>query len=137
MLPISPKIIIPIVVETVDRIFKFAKTRPNISSLTFSCINMVLDVLNNGRAIPEHSINMIYRINLFAVPKRQMNAPNKAEEYVISFSLLSSLNDQIKSPPSIVPNDQTNSLIAKAFTLSLNFKFTRIGVKKAGADIKK
>ena len=36
------------------QIFKLAKTRPNISFFTFSCIKTVFDVLNKGRDIPEH-----------------------------------------------------------------------------------
>lgn len=59
-LPIIPKIVIPIVVEIVDRMFKLAKARPNISFFTFSCIKTVFDVLNRGSDIPEHNIKIIY-----------------------------------------------------------------------------
>lgn len=41
----------------------------------------------------------------------------------MNFSLLNSLKEQIKIPPNIVPNDHTNSLIAKALTLLLNLRF--------------
>ena len=58
-------------------------------------------------------------------------------DIAMNFSLLNSLKEQIKIPPNIVPNDHTNSLIAKALTLLLNLRFTNTGVKKAGADIKK
>lgn len=55
-LPIIPNIVIPIVVEIVDKIFKFAKTRPSISFFMFCCIKTVFDVLNNGSDIPAHNM---------------------------------------------------------------------------------
>ena len=136
-LPAIPKKVIPNVVEIVDNIFRLAKVRPNISFFTFSCIKTVFDVLNRGSEIPEHNIKKIYMLKLFDTPKRQINPPKSNADIAINFSLSNSLKAQIKIPPNIVPNDHTNSLIAKALTLLLNLRFTNTGVKNAGADIKK
>lgn len=76
-------------------------------------------------------------MKLFAAPKRQINPPKRREERAMNFNLLKSLKEKIKTPPNIVPNDHTNSLIAKALILSLNLMFTNTGVKNAGADMKK
>ena len=96
-------------------------------------------VLRNimARDIPEHSIKRIYILKIFDAPKRQIKPPKSNADIAMNFSLLNSLKEQIKIPPNIVPNDHTNSLIAKALTLLLNLRFTNTGVKKAGADIKK
>lgn len=63
-----PKTVFLLSVEIVDNIFKLAKTRPNISFFTFSCIKTVFDVLNKGRDIPEHSIKRIYILKIFDAP---------------------------------------------------------------------
>ena len=90
--------------------------------------------MNKGRDIPEHSIKRIYILKIFDAPKRQIKPPKSNADIAMNFSLLNSLKEQIKIPPNIVPNDHTNSLIAKALTLLLNLRFTNTGVKKAGAD---
>ena len=80
-------------IKYIDNIFKLAKTRPNISFFTFSCIKTVFDVLNKGRDIPEHSIKRIYILKIFDAPKRQIKPPKSNADIAMNFSLLNSLKE--------------------------------------------